>query len=86
MIKSVFPVWQNDFEDYKKRRNAFEIKQQAAQNSPYQPPKRISMNLPPVQNDIENDVSEQSSKGKQKQKRRRTPRELMDEIDRGIVN
>jgi hypothetical protein len=89
MIRSVYPVWENDFEDYKKRRNALEIKKNSAQNSAYQPPKRISMNLPPpVQNDYENELSEsQISNGKNnKQKRRRTPRELMDEIDRGNVN
>lgn len=81
----MYPVWVNDFEDYRKRRHAIEIKRQSAQNSPYQQPKRISMNLPPAQNDDnQNEPSELSSKivKQQKQKRRRTPRELMDEESR----
>ena len=79
MIKSVYPVWQHDLEDYKKRRNAIEIRNAQIQNSKIV--KSVSINLPINDN---NDVTDNSKSHEiiKPTKRRRTPRELMNEKEK----
>jgi hypothetical protein len=81
MIKSVYPVWQHDLEDYKKRRNAIEIRNAQIKSSKIV--KSVSINLA-INNDDNIDVTENSKSHEiiKPTKRRRTPRELMNEMEK----